>query len=393
MIDPQISPPDPAQRPLRVAIAHDWLVGYRGGEMVLDAIIRHLLSDQHTLTRIYTMFDQGNPLSPAIDDLPRTVSPLDRYPPSLRRWLLPRYPHAVRELSRQLLSDHTSEPIDLLISTSSAAIKSLQPPPGIPHLCYCHSPARYLWSQTDNYRSRDLKGRLRALGLGRFAPGLRAWDRHTASHVTRFIANSTHTAREIERCYNRESVVIHPPVRTDFFTPGSSAQRRDHLLLVSALEPYKRIDLAIDAARMLDRELVIVGSGSHEHALRRHAASAPGISFVGRVSDEQLRDHYRAAHAFLFPQIEDFGITAVEAQACGTPVVARHEGGALDSVIDASTGSFFHAPTAESLAEAIDRCPPTDADSKGPCRTNALRFNPDVFHERMRHAIDDCRRV
>ncbi len=389
MIDPGI--PNPSQRPtpprpLRVALAHDWLVGYRGGEMVLDAIASLLQSDQHTLTRIYTMFDNGSPLSSALDAIPRTVSTLNKHPDALRRWLLPRYPHAVRQLSKHLARDHAAQPIDLLISTSSSAIKSIQPPPGVAHLCYCHSPARYLWSQRGDYTSPDLKGRLRALGLAFFAPRLREWDRRTTS-VDQFIANSTHTAIQIEHCYSADSVVIHPPVRTDFFTPDPATLREDHLLLVSALEPYKRVDLAIDAANILNRKLIIVGTGSHESALRAYAADNPLITFVGMVLDEQLRDHYRRARAFLFPQIEDFGITAVEAQACGTPVVARNAGGALDSIIEGSTGCFFSDPTAESLAQAIERCPPPDSDSHGGCRTNALRFDASQFRLQLRKTI------
>lgn len=355
--------------------------------MVLDAIATLLTHDGHTITRIYTMFDNAASLSHALDALERTTSSLSAYPDLLRRWLLPRYPHAVRQLSTQLQRDHTAYPIDLLISTSSAAIKSIEPPPGIPHICYCHSPARYLWSQTRNYASPDLKGRLRALGLACFAPRLRDWDRRTASHVTHFIANSNHTAHEIKRCYAMNAAVIHPPARTDFFTPDLNTPREEHLLLVSALEPYKRIDLAIDAAAMLNRKLVIVGSGSHEHALRKHAGSNPRIEFVSKIPDTQLRDHYRRARAFLFPQIEDFGITAVEAQACGCPVVARAAGGALDSIIDGQTGCFFQDPTPQSLAQAINRCPQPDPVA---CRTNALRFDASPFRRKMRHTIHEC---
>lgn len=388
MIDPQTSPLENAPRTMRVALAHDWLVGYRGGEMVLDAIAKLLQHQGHTITRIYTMFDSGTALSSTLDALPRTTSALNRYPESLRRWLLPRYPAAIAELNRSLAHDHAREPIDLLISTSSSAIKSIAPPVGVPHLCYCHSPARYLWSQTNSYASPDLKGRLRALGLACFAPKLRNWDKRTASKVTRFIANSTHTAREIERCYQRDSVVIHPPVRTEFFTPDPAAQRDDHLLLVSALEPYKRVELAIDAAIKLNRELIIVGTGSHEPALKTHAKHSPLITFAGKVSDEQIRDHYRRAQAFLFPQIEDFGITAVEAQACACPVVARQAGGALDSVIEARTGSFFNDPKPEALAEAIDRCPaPQNCASQ--CVTNAQRFSQQRFDQQLSEQIQN----
>lgn len=357
--------------------------------MVLDAIASLLQTHNHTITRIYTMFDNGSPLSPALDALPRTVSSLNNRPESMRRWLLPFYPRAVEQLGAQLAQDHEDEPIDLLISTSSSAIKSMQPPPGVPHLCYCHAPARYLWSQSSNYTSPDLNGRLRALGLSLFSHRLRAWDQRTASNVTRFIANSNHTANEIRRCYQRDSIVVHPPVRADFFTPDPSVTRGEHLLLVSALEPYKRVDLAIDAAIRLDRKLILVGSGSHESVLRAHAKNNPLISFLGKVSDAQLRDQYRRARAFLFPQVEDFGITAVESQSCGTPVIAQRAGGALDSIIDESTGCFFDVPTPEALADAIRRCPQPDAETEGPCRNNALRFSRAAFDSHFVDVLDE----
>lgn len=393
MIDHQTIPPNqapnqpandaqPKHAPLRVALAHDWLVAYRGGEMVLDAIAAHLRDQGHTITRIYTMFDAGSPLSPALDAIPRSASALNRYPPALRRWLLMRYPGAVRQLSRRLRADHEREPIDLLISSHSAAIKAIEPPPGVPHLCYCHTPARYLWSQIDQYHTRDLKGRIRTIGLRGFAPTLRRWDRRTADRVTAFMANSAHTASEIRRCYDRPSAVLHPPVRTDFYTPDPGIQRKDELLLVSALEPYKRVDLAIDAAVRLRCPLTIVGTGSHESALRRHASGSDLVRFAGRLSDHQLRAHYRTARALLFPQIEDFGITAVEAQACGCPVVARRAGGALDSVIENRTGSFFDEPNAEAIARAIQHCPGTNETAQT-CRENALRFGPQRFVQQL----------
>ncbi|MEX0875978.1 MAG: glycosyltransferase [Phycisphaerales bacterium] len=393
---PPTAGPAPAA-PLRVALAHDWLVALRGGELVLDAIARLLTRDHHTISRIYTMFDAAAPITPAIDSIARTTSPLNRTPPALRRWLLMRYPAAMAHLGRELARDHAREPVDLLISTHSAAIKALKPPMGpdsrpVPHLCYCHSPARYLWSQTDAYAAGGPKGRLRSLGLRAWGPSLRRWDRATADHVTRFIANSTHTADQIRRHYDRDSTVVHPPVRTDFYTPDGTT-RDGTLLLVSALEPYKCVELAIEAACIARRPLTIVGSGSHERGLRAHARLAQSrhglsghITFTGRIDDNRLLAHYRAAGAFLFPQIEDFGITAVEAQAAGCPVVARRAGGALDTVVDAETGAFFDEPDPEACAEAIGRCPTAPGTEKA-CRSNALRFAEDVFSESMRRVI------
>ncbi len=375
--------------PPRIALAHDWLCGFRGGEAVLDRIARIIAADFPAAAppRLYLMTDDGRSMTTAIDALPKTTSFLSRIPGGntrLRRWLLPLYPSAVDGLSTKLAADHACEPIDLLISTSSAAIKGLRPPAGVPHLCYCHSPARYVWSQSSQY-----SGGLRGVGLRLVRERFKAWDRATASNVTEFVANSTHTAREIKRCFGRDSIVIHPPARTDFFTPDPSVARENFWLCVGALEPYKRVDLAVAAAKRAGTKLIIVGSGSHEAALRRRAG--PNVEFLGRVSDEQLRDFYRRASVLLFPQVEDFGIVAVEAQACGLPVVAAGAGGALDSVIDGRTGELVGAPTAENLAAAAERmsthvrADPVRAAQA--CRASAERFSEAVFDGRVRERI------
>lgn len=378
---------------MRVGLAHDWLVGRRGGELVLDAIFNLLDRDGHSISKIYTMFDFGEPITPAIDRQSKVVSKLNSLPPWLRRWQLFRYPKAVDWLSKQLLADHQDEPIDLLISTHSAAIKAIKPPsPSVPHICYCHAPARYLWSQGRAYGSSDLVGTLRSLGLRAATPTLRRWDRAAADAVTAFIANSTHTQSQIKQFYSRDCEVIHPPVRTDFFVPADTP-KAGNLLLVSALEPYKRVDLAIEAAAIANRELLIVGSGSIENQLRRHAlkirakmnATEP-IRFLGQLSDQQLLTQYQSADAFLFPQIEDFGITAVEAQAAGCPVIARRAGGSLDTVIDNQTGTFFDDPTPEAIAQAITDLH-HDADTPNKCRDNALRFSEQAFGERVHSLI------
>ncbi len=399
--------PTPQLARLRIALAHDWLVGRRGGELVLDAIINTVLNDQHTISALYCMFDTGVPITPAIDTLDKSISPLNKLPASLRRWQLFRYPKAIRYLSRQLAKDHQNNPIDLIISTHSAAVKAIAPPShAVPHICYCHTPARYLWSQTAAYTSPGVTGRLRSLGLRAATPTLRRWDFATVDSVTHFIANSTHTAEQIKEHYQRDSTIIHPPVRTNFFVPPDpktskphKPHRTDALLLVSALEPYKRVDLAIEAAAIAKRELLIVGSGSHDSQLRTHARkirskhnARPLIRFLGHLTDTQLLTQYQSASAFLFPQIEDFGITAVEAQATGCPVVARKAGGALDTVIEHATGSFFEDPTPESIADAINTLP-ADAQVANRCRANALRFSEAVFASKLAEQINQTLRA
>ncbi len=370
---------NPGDRP-RIVLAHDWLVGLRGGERVLHHIARVAQSLGH-VEAILTIFDDGGPLTPELDALPRQVSALGGLPGTLkaRRWMLPLYPAAVGQLTDRLLGMHQRRPIDLLVSTSSAAIKGLCPPAGVPHLCYCHSPARYLWSQADQY------GPLQRLGLRAFGRSLRSWDRSTAAHVTTFIANSTHVANLIKHAYDRDATVIHPPARTIFFTPGNE-RRGDHWLAVGAIEPYKRFDTAIEAAKLAGAQLRIVGDGSARANLERGAPS--NVTFTGRLTDEQLRHEMRTAAVLLFPQVEDFGITAVEAQACGLPVAARNEGGALDIVQDGVTGALCDgSPTA--LAEAAKRAANCESEE---CVANAHRFAEDRFEAEiaqiLSHALE-----
>lgn len=386
---------------MRIALAHDWLVGYRGGEAVLDAIVRAL----HPLTRdlhLFTMFDDGRAITPALDAVPRTTSVLQRVPggpEKLRRWLLPAYPFAVASLNKAIRREHAKNPFSLLISTSSAAVKSLRGPKvghngsstRVPHLCYCHCPARYLWSRTSEYAGGD-NGRLRSMGLAMAGPALRTWDRATAGRATKFLANSTHTRRQIARCYGMEADVIFPPVRTDLFKPAPSIAREDFWLFVGALEPYKRADLAIRAAAEDGQQLVIAGTGSQEESLKALAAELGGtVDFLGRVSDEQLLHLYRTARLLLFPQIEDFGIVAVEAQACGLPVVARigddpdAPGGAADTIIPGVTGSTFIEPSTRALINAADNCP---AHADASCRASAERFGERHFELAIRREVE-----
>jgi len=358
----------------RVVLAHDWLVGMRGGERVLDR-----LAQLFGPTDLLTLVSDHRPLSPAIDACRVRCSFLQAIPGasgSLRRALLPLMPLAVSRLR--------VPPCDLLVSTSSAVIKSLVAPDGAPHLCYCHSPARYIWEQTDDYR-RGRGGVIRGAALRAIGGPFRAWDRRTASHVTRFLANSRHTARRIERAFGREASVVHPPVRTDFFTPDADP-KEDFLLVVSALEPYKCTDQVIDAANRARLPLRVVGDGSQAAALRARAGSS--VTMLGRVDDMELRTLYRRARALIFPQLEDFGIVAAEALACGCPVVAFAAGGALDMVDDGRSGILYAEQTVEALLDAIARLSRTDV-SPAECRRSAERFAEAAFDARMlEHAAE-----
>lgn len=349
----------------RVHLAHDWLVGLRGGEFVLDRLAR-----MFGPTTLYTLVRNGRPLTDAIDACTVRTSPLQRFPAAagrLRRWYLPLMPWAVEHID--------VEPCDLLISTSSAVMKSIRPPTGVPHLCYCHSPARYLWNQTDDYAVGG-RGGLRRAGLRLVRRRFRHWDRRTADRVTQFLANSQHTARRIQQCYGRDADVVYPPVRTERFTVDDAVPREDWFLVVAALEPYKRTDLVIEAARRGGFALKVIGSGSQLDELRRVAGGA-NIDLLGRVDDDQLLQHYRRARALIFPQVEDFGIVAVEAQAAGCPVIAFHAGGAAETVTE-DTGVFFEHQSVDSIIDAVQRFEPRTFDAQH-CRRNAMRFSEETF--------------
>ncbi len=365
MIDDQAKP--------RIALAHDWLVGLRGGEFVLDRLAR-LFGP----TELYTLVSNGQPLTEAISACRVIPSPLQRFPGAagrLRRHYLPLMPWAVGRLK--------VDPCDLLISTSSAVMKSIHPPKGTPHLCYCHSPARYIWAQTEEYASGS-GGLLRKMGLDLVGPAFRSWDRRTADRVTMFLANSKHTAERIETYYKREARVVYPPVRTDWFTPDQSVKREEWLLVVSALEPYKRTDLVVQAATKASLKLKVAGDGSQRSAMA--AMAGPTVEMLGRVDDEALRDLYRRAKALVFPQVEDFGIIPVEAQATGCPVIAFAGGGALETVTS-QTGVFFVQHSVDALLEAIGALDQAAIDPAD-CRQNAERFNEQAFDEAIRAAVD-----
>lgn len=357
-----------------IVLAHDWLVGMRGGERVLDRLAR-----LYGPTDLYTLVADGQPHSGAIDGCNIITSPLQRLPGATgrcRRWYLPLYRWAVERLRVPAC--------DLLISTSSAAIKSIKPPPGVPHLCYCHSPARYIWEQTEDY-AVGAGAQWRALGLKAIRKRYQYWDRSTADRVTRFLANSAHTAARIRRCYGRDASVVYPPVRTQYFTVDPDTPREDWFLVVAALEPYKRTDIVIEAANRAGFSLKVAGTGSQFSALA--AMAGPNVTMLGRVDDASLRELYRRARALVFPQTEDFGIIPVEAQASGCPVIAYKAGGALETVTEA-TGVYFERQDADAVIEAVETLQ-SRSISADRCRANALRFAEEVFDRAIHKHVSE----
>jgi glycosyltransferase involved in cell wall biosynthesis len=370
MIEP-VSPlptPLPRKRELRVALVHDWLTGMRGGEKVLEAI-----ASLYPEAPIYTLFHFPGSVSPALESHPIHTSFLQRAPGVRKRYrsYLPLFPVAIEEL------DLTG--YDLVISSSHCVAKGVIPSPDAFHLCYCHTPMRYAWDQEHAYfpRRDGTAARLRSLAL----TALRSWDVSSATRVNQFVANSSFVARRIRTYYGRDADVLHPPVDVAYFTPGAPREE-GYALMVSALAPYKRVDLAIAACDRLGLELRIVGEGPEKERLQEIAGAK--TRFLGNVEPRRLRELYRGARFFLQPGVEDFGIACVEALACGTPVVAVAKGGVLDIVEDGRHGFLYPDWGGPSdVAEAIDKALGMEFN-EADLRRRAELFAADRFAARLR---------
>jgi glycosyltransferase involved in cell wall biosynthesis len=324
---------------------------------------------------LFTLIHRPGSVSEPIERLAPRTSFLNRLPGVGRyyRYLLPAMPLAAR---------WRLPPCDAVLSFSHCVAKAALPPPGVPHVCYCFTPMRYAWHMREAYFRGGLKARLAELLLAR----LRAWDKQTSDRVTHFVAISETIRNRIHECYGRDSVVIHPPVDTDFYTPAP-VPREDFYLVVSALAPYKRFDLAIEACTRLGRNLVVIGSGQDEKKLK--ALAGTGVTFLGWQSDEVVRDHLRRCRALLYPGEEDFGIVPLEAQACGTPVIALGRGGVTETVrplgtASEPTGVFFDGQSVEVLSEAMLRYE-QEAGAFDPraARRNALPFRRERYEAEL----------
>jgi len=325
-------------------------------------------------SRVYTMIWFPGSVAPDIEERIVQTSFL-RFFTGLTdyRNLLPLYPAAIRSLR--------IEDADLVISSSHAVAKGVRIPKGAGHLCYLHTPMRYLWDDSGSYFAFGKGRRWKRAALGAIKPYLRQFDLRSSQTIDRWLANSATVRQRAECVYAAQAEVVYPPVDVDFFQPSDSERTGDYYLAVSALEPYKRIDLAIEAFQLLDRKLVIAGNGTLAAELRKSAP--PNVAFAGRVSDDELLSLYRGCRAFLLPGVEDFGMTAVEAQACGRPVICFGHGGAVESVIDGMSGIHFTPDTPEALRRAILRS--EDHDWRpGEIRGNAERFSAERFRTRMR---------
>ena len=367
---------------MKVAIVHDWLVTYAGSERVLEQMLA-----VYPEADLFSLIEFVPPAERAfLGGRPAHTSFLQRFPGVRRghRRYLPLMPLAIEQFD---LSGY-----DLVLSSSHAVAKGVLTGPDQLHICYCHSPMRYAWDLQHQYlRESGLDRGFRSALARWMLSRMRLWDARTANGVDSFIAVSQFIAQRIWKVYRRKATVISPPVDVDAFTPGGS--REDFYVTASRMVPYKRIDLIVAAfARLPHRRLVVIGDGPE--AARIRALGAPNIEFLGHQSFDVLRDHLRRARAFLFAAQEDFGIVPLEAQACGTPVIALAKGGALETIrgldTPTPTGVFFGQQTVESITDAVTTFErESERISSEACRENALRFSADRFRRQLLEHIND----
>ena len=363
----------------------------RGGEKALE-VFCEIFPDADLFTLVYL----PGTTSPLIERRTVQRSAIQWLPfaGKLYREYLPLFPVAVEQFNL--------DPYDLVISTSHCAAKSVVVTGRARHLCYCLTPMRYAWDQFDAYFGPDRVGKMGSAMLRPILASLARWDRATSGRVHRYLAISQYVARRIALYYNRQSTLVYPPVDTEFYTPSfaeaskgkpdpagsapAASTTQPKFLVVSALVPYKRVDLAMMAARHAGVGLTVIGNGPERANLER--LTGDGIELKGWMSNEEIRDQYRSCVAAILPGEEDVGIVPVEAQACGRPVVALGRGGALDTVIDGDTGVLFDDASVESLAAALTRAASIPWDA-AKIRQHAERFSRGRFVSEIQHIVDD----
>jgi glycosyltransferase involved in cell wall biosynthesis len=359
---------------VKIALIHDWLTGMRGGERALLAFCEMFPdADLFTLVRVPgatdPIIERRRVRTSLIQHLP--------FPGRLYRHYLPLFPAAIEHFDL--------DGYDLVLSTSHCAAKSVVVAGHTRHLCYCLTPMRYAWDQFDAYFGPERVGPTMSRVMRPMMAAMARWDRATEGRVHRYLAISQYVARRIALYYNRESSIVYPPVETTFYTPDAASPPPQGVLVVSALVPYKRVDLAISAARLAKIPLTIVGDGPEREALQ--SMGGDGVEFRGWCTNEEIRDLYRSSIATILPGEEDFGIVPLEAQACGRPVVALGRGGALETVVDGETGVLVE-PGVEALADGLRRAAATSWDSET-IRRHADKFSRARFAKEIQAAIDD----
>ena len=363
-----------------VILVHDWLTGMRGGEKCLESLCR-----RYPDANLYTLLHDRGKLSGDIERMRIHTSFLQRLPQVERyyRYLLPAMPFAPRWNLRGA---------KLVISSSHCVAKAVQPPPGVPHICYCYTPMRYAWHLRDAYFGEGKLSRLKSKAIDQLLIYIRDWDRRVSDRVTHFIAISRTVQQRILQAYGRASTVIYPPADTNFYTPDRQYRKQGYYLVVSAFAPYKRIEQAIVACNQLKRQLVIVGQGQDRKRLE--SLAGPTVQFLGWQSNAEIRNHYRQAEALLFPGEEDFGITPVEAMACGLPVIAWGKGGITETTLPLGAAKhpsaiWYDEPTVEALQGAIATFEANrDQFDARELRRQALRFDTKRFEMELFNFID-----
>lgn len=369
---------------MKVALVHDWLTGMRGGEKCLAAFCR-LFPDAD----LYTLVHKRGSVAPLIEDRRIVTSWLQRCPGVSRyyRYLLPLMPMAVEGLNL--------DGYDLVLSSSHCVAKSVLTPPEALHISYVHTPMRYAWDQWPHYfPTRGLRARLL---YGPVLGYLRSWDAASATRVDRYVANSHFVAERIRKYYRREATVVHPPVDADYF--DVEGHDGGYYLVVSALVPYKGVDLAVEAANRLEVPLKVVGEGPLWKRLR--ALAGETVELTGWLDDEALRDCYAGCRALILPAVEDFGIVPLEAAAAGRPSIVLGRGGSLDTVVPLNdpagpgldrppTGVYFEERSVDALVAAMRFFEAHEAAfDRDALRRHARRFDRPVFEARMRALIDE----
>lgn len=366
---------------LKVAIVCDWLTGIGGAERVVYELHK-LYPDAPIYTSQYDAdkidwFDEADIRTTWLQTLPKR---LKKFLPLLRAWTF----------SRMDLSDY-----DLVLSSSGAEAKAVHTGRNTIHICYCHAPTQYYWIRYDEYLKRPGFPRglnwLARLGLRLLADPLRRWDRRAAKRPDFLITNSTHTQAMIKRYYRRDSVVIAPPVETERFRVRDKSALRHGFVVAGRQTPYKRFDLAIEACDSIGVPLIVIGDGPDHRRLERLADKLPGrgTTFLTNVNDKEIVDHFGSSLGFILPNMDDFGIVAVEAMAAGTPVIAYNKGGALDYVVPGKTGLFFERQTPQSLAKVLETAANKSFDYDA-ITQHASQFSVAIFVKNLQNYINEC---
>lgn len=357
---------------MKVAIIHYWLVGMRGGEKVLEA-----LCEMYPEADIYTHVYVPDMVSETIRKhrvVPTFINRLPRAPRMYKTYL-PLMPLALEQLD---LRDY-----DLILSSESGPAKGIIAPPHAVHVCYCHTPMRYIWNMFHDYRASA--GSLARLAMPSLAHYLRLWDVASAARVDSFVANSATVADRIRRYYGLDAKVIHPPVDTSAFSPCPASELGDYYLMAGELVSYKRPDLAVRAFNELKLKLVVIGGGEMLSEIRRLAG--PTVSVLGPQPFEALKHHYARCRALIFPGEEDFGMVPVEAMASGRPVLAFGRGGATETVATDVTGLFFDEQTIDAISNCIARFERMSFEPEA-IVAHAQQFGREPFIRKMRSHVD-----